>query len=163
MRKLLSIIALLSLIAVIPVLASSASSNSSGTLLESSIVGISTPSMTVRGIRGAGAPWVVAEGKAELERSGGLQVEVEGLLITGTGTAFDGTTAGVPGVRASLTCEGTVGAVATTGVAPFSSAGNAEIEEVITLPTSCVGPIVLVQIAGTGTAFDGLWIAATGF
>ena len=114
--------------------------------------------MLVRGVGGGGAPWVVAEGEAELDSDGDLEVKVEGLLITGTGGPADGTTGPITMVAASLTCEGT-NVVATTGLVPLSAAGDAEIEENVALPSSCVGPIILIR-ANSPT---GPWIAASGF
>jgi hypothetical protein len=125
----------------------------------------STPNMTVRSVPSGGAPWV-ANGSAELGRDGRLEVHVEGLLLTNTGNPLlDGTTGPVRGVRASLACEGT-NVVATTGVVPLDASGNAEIEETIALPSSCVGPIVLIRIGATSTnpgPLLGPWIAASGF
>lgn len=150
------------------VLSSSGSSGGDETenLLEATLIGIPTPGLELRGVPGGGAAWVVAKGEAKLEANGQLEVEVEGLLITGTGTSLDGTTGPVTGVKASLTCEGP-GVVATTGVEPLSAAGNAKIEETIPLPKSCVGPIILVRIgsvsAGAPSSLVGRWIATTGF
>ena len=140
---------------------SSGSSNWDEELLESTVVGLpaSFIGVAVRGVTGGGVAWVVAEGEIELDREDGeLEVEVEGLLITGTGTAADGTTGSVTDVAASLTCEG-AGVVATTGLFPLSAAGDAEIEDEITIPSSCVGPIILIR-ANSAT---GPWIAVSGF
>jgi hypothetical protein len=135
---------------------------------ESSIAGLpaglnGNASGTIRGVPSAGAPWV-ARGEAQLDRDGRLRVEVQGLLLDLPGSPLNLTTGPVTGVRASLSCQnGNV--VATTGVVPLSEAGDAEIEETITLPSTCVGPIVLIRIGriGTGAAVSGPWIAATGF
>ena len=135
--------------------------------LESSIVGLpaglNNASGTIRGVLSAGAPWV-ASGETQFDSDGRLRVEVEGLLLDLPGNPANRTTGPVTGVRASLTCQnGNV--VATTGVVPLNAAGDAEIEETITLPSSCVGPIVLIRIGriGTGAAIMGPWIAANGF
>jgi len=88
-----------------------------------------------------------------------LKVEVEGLLITGTGSSLDGTTGPVRSIWASLTCEG-AGVVSTSPVgATLNDDGDAELETTISIPASCLGPIVLVR-ANTGM---GPWIAASGF
>lgn len=139
------------------------------TLLESTIVGlpfdmaVNTGTMdgTIRGVGPGLLPWV-ASGEVKLEDDGNLKVEVEGLLFSaGTPT---GTVGAITHVRASVTCHG-AGVVATTAVVPLSAAGDAEIEEVITLPSSCVGPIVLVRVGGAGgnSPLLGPWIAASGF
>ncbi len=149
-------------------LSPSRSVGSTETLFESSIVGLpagmnGNTSGTIRGVAAAGAPWV-ASGEARLDRDGRLRVEVEGLLLDLPGSALNRTTGAVTGVRASLTCHKT-DVVATTGVVPLSPAGDAEIDETITLPSKCVGSIVLIRIGrtGTGSAVLGPWIAATGF
>ena len=143
--------------------------------LESNVVGI-PPSMTrstpppapsdslLRGVSAAGLPWTVAEGEVELDGSGELKVEVTGLVFSAG--PFAGTTGPVTAVRASLTCEGVSGPVAITSPVPLSPEGDAEIEETITLPPTCVGPIVLVNLAaltGGPLPAPGFWIAATGF
>ena len=130
--------------------------------LRSSIAGLpaglnGSAAGTIRGVASAGAPWV-ASGDVEVDKHGRLRVDVEGLLLT------NGTTGPVRGVRASLTCQdGDV--VATTGVVPLSTAGDAQIDETISVPASCVGPIVLIRIGRTTSANDvlGPWIAASGF
>jgi hypothetical protein len=132
---------------------------------ESGLVGIQTPNMTVRGVSGAGRPWTVASGEAKLE-SGRIEVEVQGLLLTNTGNpSLDGTTGPVTGVRVSLTCEG-LNVVATTAVASLSSVGNAQIEQEVSLPQSCIGPLILIRVGSTVTnpgPIMGPWIAASGF
>ncbi len=58
------------------------------------------------------------------------------------------------------------GVVATTAAVSLSSSGDAEIDDLITLPSTCVGPIVLIRVGGTTTSpppILGPWIAATGF
>ncbi len=138
-------------------------------LLSSTLIGVPA-GMTgatgaIGGVNAGGAPWVVAEGRVMLRSDGRLQAEVEGLLITGTGTAFDGTTGPVTGVRASLVCQGT-NVVASTGVVPLDKSGDAEIKQVISLPSSCIGPIVLIRVGATTSnpgPLMGPWIAASGF
>ena len=145
-----------------------ASSDSNRNIFKSTLIGVPV-GMTgaagaIRGVNAGGAPWV-AEGKATLHADGTIHVKIEGLLITGTGTALDGTVGPVTGVRASLTCQGT-NVTATTGVFPLSSFGDAQIKEVITLPSTCLGPIILIRIGSTSSnpgPLLGPWIAATGF
>ncbi len=147
-----------------------ASSNGNEKLFQfNTLVGVPVGSTgaagAIRGVNAGGAPWVVAEGRASVDADGTLHVEVEGLLITGTGTALDGTVGPVRGIRASLTCQGT-NVTATTGVVPLSASGDAEIEQVIPLPTICVGPIILIRVGATASnpgPLLGPWIAATGF
>lgn len=140
-------------------------SRSSGVILQfHSMVG-STPGVTVRGVAAGGAPWMVAHAEVQLDGSGRLHVTIQGLLLNIPGSPLDGTTGPVTGVQASLTCEGT-NVVASTGLVPLSSSGDANINQQITLPSSCVGPIVLVRLGSTTTnpgPILGAWFAATGF
>ena len=129
-------------------------------LIEKTIIGLPVAGMEVRGVTGGGLAWE-ATGEAELKGDGELEVEVEGLLFAEGPPA--GTTGPITAVDAVLTCAGVVGPVAVTSAAPLNSDGDAEIEEEISLPASCVGPVVLIRIAGGPAGVIGLWIAATGF
>ncbi len=73
---------------------------------------------------------------------------------------------GVTSVSASLVCGGSGGTVvATTDPVPLSEMGDAEITQNLAMPSVCVGPIFLINIAGLDGAplpQLGPWIAATG-
>src|SRR5438093_7967345 len=159
MNRLSAVVVLVGLAVVVGALAlGQASSSSPKKIFESAIVGVpegmTGVAGTIRGVNGAGAPWVVSDGQARLDADGRLRVEVEGLVLAGSFTNP------VANIRASLTCEGT-NVVATTGAVPLSVPdGDAKIDEMISLPASCVGPIVLVRISGA--AGPGSWLAATG-
>jgi hypothetical protein len=73
---------------------------------EQRLVGLPANQMiTIDGVPPAGAAWVVNRGsKAHIHDHGRLDVRVRGLLLTGTGTAADGTTGPVKQVVASLAC-----------------------------------------------------------
>ena len=124
---------------------------------QSGLAGIQVAGQTIRGVAGGGVPWV-ASGQVKLNPVGFLRVEVRGLLISAPGNPADGTVGPVHMVSASLTCEG-AGVVAMTATFPLDNAGNAEIRERITLPATCVAPIVLVR----ANSQTGPWIAASGF
>lgn len=145
-------------------LAYASNSSSHFQKLKFNIVGIpaSFVGVTVRGVSGGGFPWV-AQGRVELPSNGRLQADVDRLLLAAGSAA--GTTGPVTGVRASLTCEST-NVVATTDVFPLDSAGNAQIKQTLTLPSSCIGPIILIRVGSTTTSpgpLNGPWIAITGF
>lgn len=127
---------------------------------KSGLVG-SSPGQPIAGIPSGGAPWKVARSEAKVTEGGDLKVEFEGLLFS-AGANID-TVGPVTMVNASLVCGGV--AVATTGAVGLNAAGDAKIEEAITLPASCVAPAVLVRIAATtaGPNAVGPWIAASGF
>ena len=134
---------------------------------KSSVVG-SVPSTTIGGVNSGGAPWTVAEGEASISGNGKLEVEVEGLLLTtGAPANLVGTTGPVQMVAASLVCGGSGGAVAgsTDGV-PLSPSGNAEIEATITVPPTCMAPVILVRAfinSNPPASQLGPFIALTGF
>ncbi len=166
MKKLYAITAAVFLLTSIPIgFALASAPGSSGVLFtDNSMVG-STPGMTVRGVAAGGAPWVVSQALVQLDRNGRLHVDIQGLLISKPGSPFDGTTGPVTGVRASLTCEG-LNVVSSSAVVPLDSNGDAKINQMVTLPTSCVGPIILIQIGSTTSNPGptlGPWIASTGF
>ncbi len=171
---------LVTLLGAFLLVGASAGSARAQTLFESDIVGkvvggqeIATPA----GLMEIGAPWVVASGKVQIQSTGRLEADVSGLLLTG-GPGM-GTVGPVVTVFASLVCQKTVltGAptnevvVSTTDV-PLSAAGDAVIDEIITLPSVCVAPIVLIRVKLAdvgGGPFDiaaggfTAWIAASGF
>lgn len=123
-------------------------------------VGVSGPFLgtanPIRGVNGGGAPWVLDEIEAEVRADGTIIVEVEGLVLTNTGSNP------VASFRAILSClvpsEGTVTTVnLATGNFPASQDGDALIMETLVLPSSCVAPIVFV------TSPTLRWFAASGF
>jgi hypothetical protein len=130
------------------------------TRFDQDLVGLPANQMiTIDGVPAAGAAWVVDRGsRARIHDHGKLDVRVRGLLLTGTGTAADGTTGPVKQVVASLACAN--GDTATTPAVPLSAAGDARIRDHIKVPADCLAPVVLVRISGL-TPVDP-WIAATG-
>lgn len=141
--------------------------NNNGGMFSSSILG-SMPGSMIGGVVSGGAPWTIGEGHASISPNGRVQVEVQGLLIATGGPAnLVGTVGPVQMVAASVVCGGSGGMVAasTAGVF-FSAGGNAEIQDTVTLPTSCMAPEVLVRIfsptAAQGSQL-GPFIAVSGF
>ena len=121
--------------------------NDNNSSFESSVIG-SQVGLAVGGVLSGGAPWVVAQGDAQVSSSGRIQVEIKGLLLASGASA--GTIGPVTMVGASLVCGGS-GGTALTGDAvtpsPLSTAGNAQIEQQVTLPTGgCFAPVVLVRV-----------------
>jgi len=117
----------------------------------------------IRNIGGAGAPWKIAEGRAELDSNGKLEVRVRGLVLVATGGNQ------IPNFAAILSCQSIdpvskaptiVNLVAAT--APATTTGDAEIEGRVTLPSPCFAPIVFVAIPATATA-PARWLAISGF
>ncbi len=155
----------------------SAGSASADPLFESEIVGKQVAFQEIAGISpDLAQPWKVAEGEVEIDSDGRLKAEMSGLLL------LDDTVGPVVSVFASLVCQKTVAVgagvptnevVASTADVALSAAGDAEIDEVITLPSVCVAPIVLIRInlvdfGGGPFPISNLgipepWIAASGF
>jgi hypothetical protein len=88
-----------------------------------------------------------------LRHNGRVRVEVRGLVIPSMGTP-----GGVMTIRASLYCGSDSTATATTASVPISRAGNARINDRLTLPAKCLGAVVLVQPNALNA-----YIAASGF
>jgi len=170
MKRFLLALSMCALIALTSVAMSSADEHHGRRkLINSDVIG-STPNITIRGVAAGGAPWVLEDGRAQLDSSGRLRVRVEGLVI-GAGALASGdpvpanlvgTVAGVTTVHAALTCGGPGGGTPFTitpsdGV-PLSAAGDFEINAQLTIPDACDHPILLIRIGTPAAA--GPWIAA---
>jgi hypothetical protein len=118
----------------------------------------------VRDVPGGGIPWVLTSARGELGADGAIEVRVRGLVLA------EGPNAGtnpIPQFKAIVSCltPGRDAAgnlvVATvnrsTNTFPATTTGDSRIEDVVSLPTPCVAPIVFV------TSPTGAWFAATGF
>jgi hypothetical protein len=131
-------------------------------LLNAHVVG-STPNITIRSVMSGPAPWVVQEGKAQVDQNGNVKVRASGLLIGSGALAtgdpvpanFVGTVGPVTTVHAALTCGGpgmgTPFMIISTPAVPLSAQGDFKINAHITLPTTCDRPILLIR-AGDATA-----------
>jgi hypothetical protein len=103
-----------------------------------------------------GAPWRLDRGFVLITNNGRFILVVRGLVLTSTGTAGPVTT-----ISASLFCgaDTVTTPAATTSSVPLTSSGNAIINQHVTLPATCLAPIVLVHPNG-GTA---RYIAVSGW
>jgi hypothetical protein len=116
----------------------------------------------LRGINGGGIAWTIERGRGTLSRSGHLEIEVEGLVLAAGANAGSNPSATFRGLVSCVNPDGTFSNVltdpfpATTGPAS-AGGGNSEIEADVTLPASCIAPIVFV------TSANGSWFASTGF
>ncbi len=117
--------------------------------------GIPTGGLAIRNIAGGGVPWSIDQGEAKLEEDGTLKVGVEGLVLAPPRAGNP-----APQFMATLSClnaDGTINNIDTQPV-PATTTGDARIEEVLTLPATCLAPIVFVQ------GFPNLrWFAISGF
>lgn len=117
----------------------------------------SAPGQHVAGIPSGGAPWMVSNSEFNINGNGQFEVEVNGLLIA-SGTAAN-TVGPVTMVAASLICGDVV--AGSTASALLSATGNATMQGVITVPSPCIAPAVLVQVTQltTGPVTSPLFIA----
>jgi hypothetical protein len=108
------------------------------------------------GVAAGGAPWALRDGSVRLQANGELDVSVHGLVLTATGTPGP-----VTSIAASLLCgaDAQTGAAATTATAPLSVKGDASFRASITVPATCLAPIVVINPNGNTAAY----IAAAGW
>ena len=117
----------------------------------------------IRGVSGGGLPWEIADASADLRADGRLHVEVEGLVLARRAPVpanLQGTNP-VAQFGAIVSCLTAVGGAATTtnlatSTVPASSAGDAELDTTVDLPSPCFAPIVFVTTPG------GAWLAVSG-
>jgi hypothetical protein len=119
-------------------------------VLEATMTGLPVPGTIVAGITGAGAPWVIDKGEAQLFEDGRLRVEVEGLVIPGRVPPNP-----VDFGKAVVSCNGVF--ADDTALVPFSDEGDAVVDGVVVLPSPCQAPAVFFTSPGGG------WFAVTGF
>ena len=112
----------------------------------------------IRGVNGGGLPWRLDSGNVDLRSDGRLKVEVEGLVLA---AGVNEGTNPIPSFKAIVSCQTIQNGAAVvsnveTGLVSASTAGDAEIDTSIPLPSPCYGPIVFV------TSPTGAWFAASG-
>ena len=112
----------------------------------------------IRGIPGGGAAWRIDKAHGILRADGDLEIRVEGLVLTSTGTNPQ------PAFRAVVSCLSIEsGSAVTTNLvtAPFpaTTAGDASFDGSVSLPSPCLAPIVFVT---TGAGDPPRWFSVTG-
>lgn len=127
------------------------------TLFASSLAPSVPADDAIHGAMPGAAPWVIRRGEVRLRQDGRLRVRIEGLVIPVA--PANGTPGPVMSVSAGLYCGSSGTAAASTGTAPISRAGDAQIDARLTLPAKCPGAVVLVHPNGNA----GLFIASSGF
>ena len=121
-------------------------------VFDSTMTGLPVPGTIVHGVQGAGAIWVIEDGRAQLFADGRLHVEVNGLVIPGRVPPNP-----VDFGRAVVTCGDAIAAM--SDQVDFSDDGDAIVDTVVSLPSPCQGPAVFF----TNTATPPRWFAVTGF
>ena len=116
----------------------------------------------IRGVSGGGLPWELDRARGRLDANGNLSVRVDGLVLARRAPvppALQGTNP-IPEFRAIVSCltpaSPDVGELTRTATVPASSDGDARIKAHLSLPDTCIAPIVFV------TSPTDAWFAATG-
>jgi hypothetical protein len=149
---------------------STASADESKVLEFNTMIGVPRPftgaDNPVRGIAGGGLPWVINFGKGKLSPNGDVDVLVKGLVFDPNDpVVIERGLAGlnnVPNFKAIVSClsKDANGNVITANVStrlfPADEAGNAHIQDNVSLPVPCIAPILFV------TSPTGAWFASTG-
>jgi len=145
-----------SLVALV-VAGSTVATNGNRKVLDATLAGIpsSLAGQVFMGATGGGLPWRLDAGMAKLWSDGRLVVKVEGLVFAAGPNEGRNT---VPTGSALVSCGGVV--VATSEAVPFSAEGDAEVATRVSLPSSCLAPVVF--FAGN-TGAGPRWFAVTGF
>jgi hypothetical protein len=131
------------------------------TLLRSTLAPSVPGDPTFHQINPGGAPWVLQRGDVRLKRNGQFRLRLDGLVIPNP--PGDNTPGPVNTVNASLYCGADSGPgsdvpAATTDQVPISREGDARIDTTISVPASCLNPVVLVHpngVPGTYIALEG--------
>jgi hypothetical protein len=139
----------LTLLAALTISGASSAAAGGRKILDATMVGLNPPGTVVAGITGAGAPWVIENGRALLFEDGRIHVVVAGLVIPGRVPPNP-----VPMGKAVVSCNGAF--ADDTAVVAFSPDGDAVVDDVVTLPSPCRAPAVFF------TSPTGAWFAVTG-
>ncbi|MEO5964336.1 MAG: hypothetical protein ABIR11_02630 [Candidatus Limnocylindrales bacterium] len=170
MRTLLASSAVLAALFIAALVPAAVGARSTKILEFESMVGVTRPlggaTGAIRGINGAGLPWVIGAAKGELSTDGQLEVRFSGLVFDPSDQGvIDRGLAGTnsqASMRVVVSCVTGAGAIQNlfTDAFPVTTgldAGNGKVETHLSLPAPCVAPIVLItNSAGTG------WFAAMG-
>lgn len=119
-------------------------------LLKTTLVPSVPTDPSLHGVTAGGAPWVLRSGTFRLRSNGEVRVKIRGLIIPELGTPGP-----VTSVDASLYCANEMTPAFTTASAPLSTAGNALIETTVSLPPSCLTPVVLINPNGISSIYIG--------
>jgi hypothetical protein len=127
-----------------------------GKLFSSSLAPSQTTDPSFHGVAPGNVSWSLDKGSVKLTRKGRFDLHLDGLVITSTGSASP-----VTSISASLFCGGDTNMTpaVTTGTVPLSAEGDARIHQHVTLPATCLAPIVLVHPGTTTTRY----ISVTGW
>lgn len=132
----------------------------------SSMVGVSPALLgapgQIRGVNGAGLPWMIGRSSVELSSSGKLEVSFQNLVFAAGPNVGKNTIANMKVIVSCLDGTNTAVNVSTplfpvTTATPLDPGGDGMIETTLSLPSPCLAPIVFIASPG------GSWFAVDGF
>ena len=145
---------------------STANADESKVLEFNTMIGVPRPytgaTNAIRGVPGGGVPWVIEFARGKLSPAGSVDVLVKGLVIDPNEPIAIAGTNPSPVFKVIVSClsKDANGSAVTLNVStqnfPADSAGNAHINDTVSLPQPCIAPIIFVTSGG------GNWFAATG-
>jgi hypothetical protein len=126
----------------------------------------------IRGVNGAGAPWVITRGEGSVRADGTVEIDARGVVFdpndainVAAGRANTNTVATMRGILSCITLVNGAPAVVNVTTAPFPATlgpvdeggGDVHIEQKLDVPRPCFAPILFV------TNPAGAWFTVTGF
>ena len=156
MARTFRLAAAVALLAALAVGTGSVAAGSGNKILDTRLVGVPNPPVTVVGVNGAGAAWTTDDSRAKLFADGRLLVDVEGLVFAAGPNAGRNTQAQG---RVTVVCNGGVNPTdrVNSDPIPFSVPdGDAHFNAVVNLPSPCFAPVVFF------TSVGGNWFAVSG-
>jgi hypothetical protein len=134
--------------------ASSAVASTVPYLLKTSLAPSLPSDPVLHEVTAGSAPWSLKRGFFTLQSNGDVRVNIRGLIIPPLGNPGP-----VTSVDAALYCANETTPAFTTPTAPLSKKGNALIQATVTVPSSCLTPVVLINPLGISS----IYIASSGF
>jgi hypothetical protein len=156
MARTFRLAAAVALLAALAVGTGTVAADSGNKILDTRLVGVPNPPVTLVGVNGAGAAWTTDDSRAKLFADGRLLVDVERLVFLSGANAGRNTQ---PQGRVTVVCNG--GANPTDRInsdpIPFSVPdGDAHFNAKVNLPSPCFAPVVFF------TSVGGNWFAVSG-
>jgi hypothetical protein len=110
-----------------------------------------SPPVPMRNLSPGGLPWVIGPAKAEVTASGKVEVKFRDLLFA-PGTAPAGTNT-IPVMKVIVSCVTDGGDVVNVSTPTFPvtigvGAGDGSVEAMVSLPETCLAPLVFVTTVG---------------
>lgn len=124
-----------------------------------------TSDPTIFGVAPGKLPWVLKSGWVTLHADGQLALHVSGLIVPAASNPKGTNSNPLPGTAAAVFCNGTMVGSTPTPVS-FPSSGSVTIHTMVTLPSTCLAPTVMLLPAtapgGALTTDTKMYIAISG-